>query len=511
VNRLAKFRYLGPAQTARKCLLRCERWAKRRMLQPPPLPPSDPAIDLQLDLLGQHYDLRQPGRWHRSPETGNCWPLSYAQAIPFEGPQAAGDVKFVWELNRHQFLPALAARDSVLTRNVLRDWCSQNPVEFGINWASAMEVGLRLIAWLEVFSKAPELRREFDSMLEEHARFVRHHLSADWIPRGNHLVGESAALVAHGGPHAAAGLRWLRQAAREQFYDSGVHREQSVAYHRFVSDLFCVARLRQDKAVAYLAAIGQPDGSLPSIGDSDDGKASSQPFEIPPPPPHSVAFPDAGHYVLRGPGAYCFIRCGEFGLPPNFAHAHADFLSPILWLGGIPVFVDSGTFTYNGDPQMRRYFRSAQAHNVVTVDDEDYAVQAGTFAWKDGPRGVCEKWTESEFQGAHDAYRNSGVTVRRRLQLSSGVFLFNDEVQGSGRHPLRWRFHVHPGLKITRCAEGCFELGNRFVLRILRPKGMRLEVGTGWYSPSYHHRVPVDVCEISLDATLPVAVDFALQ
>jgi hypothetical protein len=32
---------------------------------PPCLP--DPAIDLQLDLLGQHYDLRQPGRWHRSP------------------------------------------------------------------------------------------------------------------------------------------------------------------------------------------------------------------------------------------------------------------------------------------------------------------------------------------------------------------------------------------------------------------------------------------------------------
>lgn len=159
----------------RKCLLKCERRAQ--------------------GLLGQHHDLRQPGRWHRSPDTGNCWPLRYAQAIPVEGPQAAGDVKLIWELNRRQFLPSLAGRDPELVRRILRDWLAQNPYEFGINWSSAMEVGLRLVAWLETFDRAPQLRAECADAVGRHARFVRHNLSSDWIPRSNHLIAEAAALA----------------------------------------------------------------------------------------------------------------------------------------------------------------------------------------------------------------------------------------------------------------------------------------------------------------------------
>src|SRR2546427_534541 len=82
---------------------------------------------------------------------------------------------------------------------------------------------------------------------------------------GNHLVAEAAALSLYDGtPHP-----WLRQAAGEQFYSDGVHREQSVAYHHFVTHLFAIAGLPQPKALAYLGAIRQPDGSLPMVGDSD--------------------------------------------------------------------------------------------------------------------------------------------------------------------------------------------------------------------------------------------------
>ncbi len=465
MNALAKFRYLGPWQTARKYALKAER-ALNRHRRPPQLPAQDPTIDLRLTLLGHDFDLSATNRWH------GAWPVIYSHAVPLD---AGGDVKLIWELNRHQFGP---------TRQMIRDWIAQNPYEFGINWNSAMEVGLRLIAWIETFG-----REEFSAALAEHARFIRHNLSSDWIPRGNHLVAEAAALSLYDGtPHP-----WLRQAADKQFYPDGIHCEQSVAYHRFVTHLFALAGLPQPKALAYLGAIRQPDGSLPDIGDNDDGRASTRPLELPPAPAGSVAFPDAGHYVIRNGGDYCFVRCGEFGMA---GHPHADLLSPVLWLRGTPVFVDAGTFAYNGDPQLRRNFRSAEAHNVVTIDDEEMAEPAGTFAWRNTPRGVCEQWTGAEFVGSVGPWR-------RRIRNKTGTFTITDTVP-AGR--LRWRFHLHPDLKITHCGDGRFVFG-KFMLTAPG----KLSVGAGWRSPSYGVRLPVDVCEISMDTESPVTAEFRLE
>jgi hypothetical protein len=470
MNRLEKFRYLGPAQTFRKYFLKTERVLKR-FRRPPALPVPD-KFDVHVTLLGHEFDLAASNRWHSG------WPVIYSQAIPLD---AGGDVKLIWELNRLQFLAGL---DREFAHRLLRDWIAQNPPEFGINWRDPMEVALRLIACLEIFGREP--------FLETHARFIRHNLTCDAIPRNNHLIAETAALSFYDGkPH-----RWLRQAAVEQFYKSGIDREQSVAYHRFVTHLFEIASLPQPKAFAYLGAIRQPDGSLPDIGDNDDGRASIRPLELPAAPTGSVAFSDAGHYVMRHGGNYCFIRCGEFGLPPNFAHGHADLMSPVIWLRGEPVFVDTGTFTYNGDPKLRRYFRSAQAHNVLTIDDQDMAEQAGTFAWKNPPRGICEKWTGTEFVGS---VRN----WRRRILYEGGRFIITDNAP-AGR--LRWRFHLHPNLKITRCGNGEFVFGN-FTLK--SPGNLR--VGEGWLSPSYGRRLPIEVCEISMDATSPVTAEFELR
>lgn len=448
---LEKLRYLGVPQTARKYCLKAERAAKRALLRSPKLPAPQP-LNLRLTLLGHKFDLSAPNRWHGD------WPLIYSQAIPL-----VADVKPIWELNRHQF---------PLTQQIVDDWLAQNPYEFGVNWMSAMEVGLRLISWIETFGR--------QDWMAPHAHFIRHNLSSDWVPRNNHLIAEAAALsIWDGKPH-----RWLRQAAIEQFYPDGVHREQSVAYHHFVTHLFSLADLPQPKARAYLGAIRQPDGSLPNVGDNDDGRASNRPFELPAAPRGSVAFPDAGHYVLRHDNDYCFVRCGEFGA----GHAHADLMSPILWLRGEPVFVDPGTFTYNGDPEMRRYFRTA--HNILN----DQAEPTGTFGWKNPPRGVCEKWTDYEFTGTAGSWRRS-------IRYDAGKFMITDTATGNRR----WRFHLHPNLKITRCGDGVFAFGK---FRLKAPG--KLSIGQGWFSPSYNRRVSIDVCEISMDASAPATAEFVV-
>lgn len=454
-----KLRYLGAAQTARKYWLKAERAWKRRWLRPPVLP-APRRLAGRVRLLGREFDLSAPNRWHGD------WPVVYSQAIPIE---AAGDIKPIWELNRHQF---------GVTREMVEDWRAQNPYEFGVNWMSAMEVALRLIAWVEAFGR--------QAWMADHVRFIRHNLSSDWIPRGNHLVAEAAALsLWEGRPH-----RWLRQAAEEQFLPDGVHFEQSVAYHRFVTHLFEIGGLPQPKALAYLGAIRQPDGSLPNVGDNDDGRASTRSLELPAVPAGSVAFGEAGHYVLRGgAGDYCFVRCGRFG--PG--HAHADLLSPIVWLRGAPVVVDPGTFVYNANPEARRYFRTA--HNVVN----EWAEPGGTFSWARTQDAVCEGWTGRELIGRLGPWR-------RQIRYESGRFVIRDELAGARR----WRFHLHPSLKVTRCGDEVFEFG-KFRLRVVAAGRSLLRVGQGWYSAAYGEREAIDVCEISMDAAAPAAAEFILE
>ena len=101
--------------------------------------------------------------------------------------------------------------------------------------------------------------------------------------------------------------------------------------------------------------------------------------------------------------------------------------------------------------------------------------------------------------------------MRRRITYAGGAFTIVDAVEGSGTYRLRWRFHLHPDLKITRCTDTGFEFNGEFTMRVQAPSGARLKVGDGWYSPSYNRRIPIQVCEILLDATLPAVATFALQ
>ena len=68
-------------------------------------------------------------------------------------------------------------------------------------------------------------------------------------------------------------------------------------------------------------------------------------------------------------------------MAPHYAHGHADALSLLLQRRTAPCADRSGTYTYSTDEQWRRYFRGTRAHNTVTIDGLDQAVQDGPMAW----------------------------------------------------------------------------------------------------------------------------------
>ena len=103
----------------------------------------------------------------------------------------------------------------------------------------------------------------------------------------------------------------------------------------------------------------------PAIGDSDP-----------------AAFPDGGFVVLpdsRVDGCLVFRTGPTPGRLYSAGHMHADLLSVYLRLGGTPMIVDAGTFTYRArkerwpadEPPWRTHFLGPSAHNALCIEARD--------------------------------------------------------------------------------------------------------------------------------------------
>jgi hypothetical protein len=176
-----------------------------------------------------------------------------------------------------------------------------NPPGIGINWASSLEVALRLISWcwaLMLFrassALSPELFVDMLGAVRAHASHVERYLSYYFAPN-THLTGEALGLFYAGSvfPELREAPRWralgtriLLQQLERQVLPDGVYFEQSTCYQRYTVETYLHFMIlaarngvaipptvgqRVQKLVDVLVALQCPDGSMPSIGDADGG------------------------------------------------------------------------------------------------------------------------------------------------------------------------------------------------------------------------------------------------
>ena len=90
----------------------------------------------------------------------------------------------------------------------------------------------------------------------------------------------------------------------------------------------------------------------------------------------SVAYPDAGYYVMRGGGAQSDpTLCSTAALWLRQRRAWARRCVELsATCRRVPFLVDSGTFSYNIGYAWRDAFRGTRAHNTLVVDGEDQSV-----------------------------------------------------------------------------------------------------------------------------------------
>ena len=262
-------------------------------------------MDNRIPLLGLgEYPLGEEIAWRRDYPNDRESGLDYFRRVPYLNFSAVGDHKFIWELNRHQFLVALAQAWRFTGKHVylhriqqlIESWEKQNPFMRGINWTSALEIAFRVWSWAWTWhlcanDLAPEFRTRWLTLIYRHGLYLEYNLSVYFSPN-THLLGEAVVLDALGRwfprfPHAA---RWRRRASqitidamKKQVREDGSYFEQSTYYHVYALDFFLFHALmnpdvpdwyrdRLRTMADFLDALVPSSGMLPFLGDDDGGR-----------------------------------------------------------------------------------------------------------------------------------------------------------------------------------------------------------------------------------------------
>lgn len=368
------------------------------------------------------------------------------------------------------------------------------------------------------------------------------------------------------------GRQVLLRESRAQVHPDGGHAELSPHYHRYALDFYllalAVARQAGDpvereltevaaRLAGFCRGIAGEDGRLPTIGDDDGGQlfpicgrgaddASSSlaiaatllgrpELAVSGPTeeaywfcgeaarhltatdwrPQSMLFRDAGYAVLRSANGQAIIDVGRHGFL-NGGHAHADALSIVLSVKGVPLLVDPGTATYTMNAEVRDRFRATAMHNTLVVDGRPQSVPAGPFHWRSRADASLTLWTTTPafdfVEASHAAYQP--IEHRRVVVRTPDLWLVADRVHGEGTHQLQTYWHIDPSWTIDRTTR-------KTTIRCVHSTGTPAAIastaenqdvffadatGYGWVAPVYGQVVPAPTLRHTHQATAPVSI-----
>jgi Heparinase II/III-like protein/Heparinase II/III N-terminus len=436
-----------------------------------------------LDVLGlRDVDLGSPPRWNRDLKTGIEAPLAFGKDLDYRNPDLVGDIRYVWEPNRHAHLVTLArayalsgqAKYAAALAEQIDSWLVACPWRYGPNWSSSLEVARRLSNWSSAWQllggiHSPFLQREDEftarwlTSIYQHAEFI-----AGWLSlhssANHHLIGEGAGLLLAGlcWPHWPRARAWretgkaiLEREVQAQVAPDGAHREQSLACHQLVLDALLACLLagrrnaehfspafeaRVEAMVDYLASVMDAGGNVPKIGGGDDA------FFL-------DLIPRASPQSLLATGAVVFKR-GDFKLKALRldersrllldADAEAQFELLDAEKTRLPLrqaFPEGGSFVLGCEfdtPEEIRIvadagplgYRSIAAHGhadalsfTLSAGGREFFVDPGSYAWHAHP--VWRHYFRGT--GAHNTVRIDGVDQ----SVSGGSFLWLNKARAA--------------------------------------------------------------------------------
>ena len=343
-------------------------------------------------------------------------------------PTPNGYMEWPWQLNRHWDAKLLAHRYLVTgepryaeaAMELMDSWIRQAVFPGDVpGWQTVLwrtiECGLRMgESWPSIFLtlyRTPVFTDDrvtdwLKSVVEHGRRLSRNHMSGNWLVMEMNGLGQLSILF----PFLKDASAWLRQACESlaeeldrQFYPDGFQYELTTNYHHVAvknyQRLIEFARAmkvtlpvdltaRLERTVDVEARLMMPDGRTPDLNDGrmnpvrplaeqrlrifpekDSLLRLTRGEECPFPGETSMAFPYAGHVVMRS--GWDKDACWALldGAPFGRGHQHEDKLSVLYYAGGKLLLCEGNNYAYD-DSAMRRYVRGSESHNTVLVDGQ---------------------------------------------------------------------------------------------------------------------------------------------
>jgi len=430
-----------------------------------------------------YFAVGQPPNWNRCPLTGTEAPTIPSDRISLTDRSQVGDIKFVWELNRHLHWVTLAQAHAItgaagpleVLRAQLQSWLAQCPPFVGPNWTSALELGLRLVNWSVVWqliggdasalfagAQGAALRQRWLASVQQHSLAISH-----WYSRhssaNNHLIGELAGVfVAACTWPRWQGLRQLGDNARIelereiqlQVSADGVVREQAFEYATFVYDFFAMVERaaaatgapmsqayvdRMAAMCCFMRSAMSSGGAVPQVGDADGARV----LELHPGDQHR------GYAAMLQKGARFFGRPDWVADLGDVGREDADWLysgtphpvartsrQPALSFreGGYELFmsnvgtaeevkglVDVGPLGYLG---IAAHGHADALQVCLSLAGQPVLVDPGTYAY------WCEKPWRDYFRGT--AAHNTVRIAEQDQSVSGGRFMWTHKARVQG-------------------------------------------------------------------------------
>lgn len=302
-----------------------------------------------------------PPDWNRDPFTGIVTPMIFGKTLNYRDESLVGNIKYLWEPNRHLELVTLAqayhcSKDPKYAQGcqvLLDSWFAACPYPLGPNWTSSLEHAVRLVNWafawhllggengvLFASDTGQSFKEKWLTSIHQHCHFIAGHFSL-YSSANNHLFGEYMGLFVgatlwpcwpESGGWQKKAQAGLEEEALKQNAPDGSNREQGIWYHHEVADMMFICGLvgrangrefspefwqRLESMLDFLAAMMDVGSNMPMIGDSDDGVMAR-------------LCPDLDFHVFRSQlatGAVLFNR-------PDLARKAGEFDDKSRWLLG---------------------------------------------------------------------------------------------------------------------------------------------------------------------------------
>ena len=155
--------------------------------------------------------------------------------------------------------------------------------------------------------------------------------------------------------------------------------------------------------------------------------------------PKSRDFDCGGYAVFRQKEVSLLLRYPRYKFRPS----QSDALHLDLWVGGLNVLRDAGTYSYNVNSDVSEYFNGVEGHNTVQFDQRDQMPRLSRF--------LLSSWLKTDYfeplAEVGDSINISagytdhwGASHRRSVELSKKKLVVKDLVSGFEKSAcLRWR------------------------------------------------------------------------